>query len=105
VTLVDFDTLLKESDLLTVHAPLTDETRHKFNEAAFRKMKPSAYFSTSGAADPRPEGPVPGAHGGLDRGRRTGCPGEGAAGPGGPHLEAGQRRLHAALCLVHRGGV
>ena len=48
VTLVDFDTLLKESDLLTVHAPLTDETRHKFNEAAFRKMKPSAYFFNLG---------------------------------------------------------
>ena len=48
VTLVDFDTLLKESDLLTVHAPLTDETRHKFDEAAFRKMKPSAYFFNLG---------------------------------------------------------
>jgi D-3-phosphoglycerate dehydrogenase / 2-oxoglutarate reductase len=48
VTLVDFDTLLRESDLLTVHAPLTDETRHKFNEAAFRKMKSSAYFFNLG---------------------------------------------------------
>jgi D-3-phosphoglycerate dehydrogenase len=48
VTLVDFDTLLKESDLLTVHAPLTDATRHTFNEAAFRKMKPSAYFFNLG---------------------------------------------------------
>ena len=27
VTLVDFETLLKESDLLTVHAPLTEGTR------------------------------------------------------------------------------
>ncbi|HSC70673.1 MAG TPA: NAD(P)-dependent oxidoreductase, partial [Candidatus Methylomirabilis sp.] len=41
---VDFDTLLRESDIVSVHAPLTDETRHLFNEAAFRKMKPSAYF-------------------------------------------------------------
>lgn len=48
VTLVDFDTLLRESDLLTVHAPLTDETRHAFNEAALRKMKPSAYFFNLG---------------------------------------------------------
>jgi len=48
VTLVDFETLLKESDLLTVHAPLTEETRHKFDEAAFRKMKPSAYFFNLG---------------------------------------------------------
>lgn len=44
VTLVDFDTLLRESDLLSVHAPLTAETRHVFDEAAFRRMKPTAYF-------------------------------------------------------------
>jgi len=44
VTLVDFDTLLRESDFLSVHAPLTEETRHVFDEAAFRRMKPSAYF-------------------------------------------------------------
>jgi len=44
VSLVDFDTLLRESDIISVHTPLTDETRHMFDEAAFRKMKPSAYF-------------------------------------------------------------
>ncbi len=44
VSLVDFDTLLRESDIISVHAPLTDETRHMFDEAAFRKMKPSAFF-------------------------------------------------------------
>jgi D-3-phosphoglycerate dehydrogenase len=48
VTLVDFDTLLKESDLISVHAPLTEGTRHKFDEAAFRKMKPSAFFFNLG---------------------------------------------------------
>jgi D-3-phosphoglycerate dehydrogenase len=48
VTLVDFDTLLKESDLISVHAPLTEETRHKFDETAFRKMKPSAFFFNLG---------------------------------------------------------
>ncbi len=48
VTLVDFDTLLRESDLISVHAPLTPETRHLFNEAAFRKMKPTAYFFNCG---------------------------------------------------------
>jgi len=44
VSLVDFDTLLRESDIVSVHAPLTDETRHMFDEAAFRRMKPSAFF-------------------------------------------------------------
>jgi D-3-phosphoglycerate dehydrogenase len=48
VTLVDFDTLLKESDLISVHAPLTEGTRHKFDETAFRKMKPSAFFFNLG---------------------------------------------------------
>jgi len=44
VQLVDFDTLLAESDYLTVHSPATAETNHIFNIDAFRKMKPSAIF-------------------------------------------------------------
>lgn len=36
---VDLDTLLKRADFITVHTPLTDETRHLINEAAFEKMK------------------------------------------------------------------
>ncbi len=48
VTLVDFETLLREADLLTVHAPLTAETRHKFDESAFRRMKPTAFFFNLG---------------------------------------------------------
>jgi D-3-phosphoglycerate dehydrogenase len=48
VRMVDFDTLLKESDIISVHTPLTSETRHLFDEAAFRRMKPSAYFINVG---------------------------------------------------------
>jgi D-3-phosphoglycerate dehydrogenase len=48
VTLVDFETLLRESDLISVHGPLTDETRHRFDEAAFRRMKRSAFFFNLG---------------------------------------------------------
>ena len=44
VQLVDFDTLLAESDFLTVHSPATVETNHIFNIDAFRKMKDSAVF-------------------------------------------------------------
>ncbi|MFC1916504.1 C-terminal binding protein [Chloroflexota bacterium] len=44
VELVDFDYLLAESDFVSVHAPLTDETRHMFNIEAFKKMKRTAYF-------------------------------------------------------------
>ena len=42
VEFVDFDTLLCESDILSVHAPLTPETRHIMNMDAFRKMKNDA---------------------------------------------------------------
>ncbi len=40
--LVDLATLLRESDYLTIHSPLTLETRKRFGEAEFRSMKPSA---------------------------------------------------------------
>ena len=39
VTFVDFDTMLKESDVLSIHAPLNDETYHIFSTEAFKKMK------------------------------------------------------------------
>ena len=44
VEMVDFDTLLAESDYLTVHCPLTEATSELFDEKAFAKMKSSAYF-------------------------------------------------------------
>lgn len=45
---VDFDTLLEQSDVLSVHANLSDETRGKFDREVFRKMKPSALFINTG---------------------------------------------------------
>lgn len=39
---VDFDTLLKTSDIITVHCPLNEKNNGLFNEEAFRKMKNSA---------------------------------------------------------------
>ena len=44
VEMVDFDTLLAESDYLTVHSPATTETNEIFNIDAFNKMKPTAVF-------------------------------------------------------------
>lgn len=41
---VDFDTLLSTSDIITVHCPLTDDTRHMFNQEAFHKMKDGVTF-------------------------------------------------------------
>jgi glyoxylate reductase len=41
---VDFDTLLGDSDFISVHTDLNDSTRGLFNAAAFRKMKRTAVF-------------------------------------------------------------
>lgn len=45
---VDFDTLLREADIVSVHAPLTEETRGLMNADAFYKMKSSAIFINVG---------------------------------------------------------
>jgi D-3-phosphoglycerate dehydrogenase len=41
---VDRDTLFRESDFLTVHTPLNDETRHIVNARTLALMKPTAYL-------------------------------------------------------------
>ncbi|MBI4302276.1 MAG: C-terminal binding protein [Chloroflexi bacterium] len=41
---VSFDTLLTESDILSIHAALTDETRGTFGLEQFKKMKRTAYL-------------------------------------------------------------
>jgi D-3-phosphoglycerate dehydrogenase len=41
--LVDMDTLLRESDFISIHTPLTPETKHMINENALAKMKRTAY--------------------------------------------------------------
>lgn len=40
---VDFDTLMRESDYLTLHVPLNDETRGIIDARALSLMKPTAY--------------------------------------------------------------
>ena len=41
---VDLDTLLAQSDFVSVHTDLNENTKGMFNTAAFRKMKPTAVF-------------------------------------------------------------
>jgi D-3-phosphoglycerate dehydrogenase len=48
VDLVDLDTLLRESDVISIHAPLTEETHHLIAEAELKKMKPSAFLVNTG---------------------------------------------------------
>ena len=42
VSYADMDTLLRESDFVTIHTDLNETTRHMMNAAAFAKMKPTA---------------------------------------------------------------
>ena len=45
---VDFETLLKESDYLSIHAPLNEYTMHLMDQSAFEKMKESAILINVG---------------------------------------------------------
>ena len=42
--LVDFETLLKESDFISLHLPLTPESRHMFTTEGFNRMKDGVVF-------------------------------------------------------------
>lgn len=44
VSFVDFETLLKESDIVTVHCPLNADSNEMFNKDAFSKMKQGSFF-------------------------------------------------------------
>lgn len=44
VEVVDLQTLLKESDYVTLHTPMNEETRHLINSDTLRMMKPTAYL-------------------------------------------------------------
>ena len=44
VTWVDWDTLLTTSDILSLHAPATPQTRHVLDAAALRRMRPGSYL-------------------------------------------------------------
>jgi D-3-phosphoglycerate dehydrogenase / 2-oxoglutarate reductase len=42
--LVDLETLLRTSDFITIHLPLTAETRHLIDKDSLSRMKPTAYL-------------------------------------------------------------
>ena len=45
---VDFDALLRESDIVSIHAPLNENTKGIMNSSAFDKMKKTAYLINVG---------------------------------------------------------
>ena len=46
-TKTDFETLLAESDFVSVHCPRNESSEFIFNEHAFARMKPNAFFVTT----------------------------------------------------------
>jgi len=46
-TYVDLDTLLLKSDIITLHVPLTDETRNMIDKKCFNKMKEVFFINAS----------------------------------------------------------
>ncbi|TYB31445.1 MAG: D-glycerate dehydrogenase [Candidatus Mcinerneyibacterium aminivorans] len=45
---VSFLELIKKSDIISIHAPLTEETKHSFTEDTFDKMKNGTYIINTG---------------------------------------------------------
>lgn len=44
VEIVDFDMLLRESDMISIHCPLTPESENMFDRKAFEQMKDTAFL-------------------------------------------------------------
>ncbi len=102
---VDFDTLLKTSDYISVHAPHTPQTRGMVNAAAFAKMKKGAYIVNT-ARGPLIDEPalIAALDSGQDRRRRARRGGGRAAGQGFAPARPRQRHHHAAhRLLLDRG--
>ncbi|HEX6927335.1 MAG TPA: D-glycerate dehydrogenase [Longimicrobiaceae bacterium] len=95
---VNWDTLLTTSDVLSLHAPATPETRHLLDAAALARMKPGSYLVNTARGTLVDEtalvralrdGPLAGA--GLDVYERE------------PEVEAGLLELDNVVLLPHIG--
>lgn len=51
VRLADLDMVFRESDVVSLHCPLTDETRHLVNAGRLAMMKPGAFLINTGRGD------------------------------------------------------
>ena len=76
---VEFAQLLAEAEIVSVHCPLTRETRGMFGAAAFAAMRAGSLFLTPARQHPRGRPAAPGARLRPPGGRGAGCLGERAA--------------------------
>ena len=95
---VSFEELLRRSDFLSLHVPLTPETKHLINEAALRLMKPTAFLINAA------RGPV------VDEAALVKALHEGRLAGAGldvyerePELQPGLRELSQVVLLPHLG--
>jgi glyoxylate reductase len=95
---VSFEELLRRSDFVSLHVPLTQETIHLINEAALRLMKPTAYLINAA------RGPV------VDEAALVKALREGRLAGAGfdvyenePELSPGLRELNQVVLLPHLG--
>jgi glyoxylate reductase len=95
---VSFEELLRRSDFLSLHVPLTPETTHLINEAALRLMKPTASLINAARGPVVEEAALVAA---LHEGRLAG------AGldvyENEPELHPGLRELNQVVLLPHLG--
>ena len=95
---VTFEDLLRQSDFLSLHLPLTPETKYLINDAALRLMKPTAFLINAA------RGPV------VDEAALVKALREGRLAGAGfdvyerePELSPGLRELHNVTLLPHLG--
>ena len=95
---VSFEELVRRSDFLSLHVPLTPDTRHLINEEALRLMKPTAFLINAARGPVVDEAALVTA---LREGRRAG------AGldvyENEPELHPGLRELSRVVLLPHLG--
>ena len=71
---VDFSQLLSQSDFISLHAPLNDDTRHMMAASQFEAMKTGAYLiNTARGGSGRRRGSLRSAQPGEDRRGCAGC--------------------------------
>ena len=101
----DLHSSLSRADAVSLHTPLTDDTRELMDARAFQAMKPGSVLINTGAGRPgRRECPARRiALGSRQRGR-TGYAAFGAPAPGPSAPAAGECRLQSPRCRHESGG-